>query len=189
MKLSSACFAIRSLKPLLTLDDLKIVYFAYVHSIITYGIAFCGNATNSKNVFIVQKRIIRDIINANPKASCWRFFKHLNILPFYSQYNIFSLLLLIVKNMHLFVINTKIYTINTRQSINLHLPSVRLTKCKKGVYYMGTEISNHLSHNIRELSNDVNNFKLVTKNFLLNESFYSINEYLDWSVKRNQNPM
>jgi hypothetical protein len=55
MKLNSACFAIRSLKSLLTIDDLEIVYLAYVHSIITYGIAFWGNATNSKYVFIVQK--------------------------------------------------------------------------------------------------------------------------------------
>jgi hypothetical protein len=41
-KLNSACFVIRSLKSILTTDDLKIVYFAYVHSIITYGIVFLG---------------------------------------------------------------------------------------------------------------------------------------------------
>jgi hypothetical protein len=46
--------------------------------------------------FIVQKRIIRSIMNANPKTSCRGFFKRLNILPFYSQH-IFSLLLLVVK--------------------------------------------------------------------------------------------
>jgi hypothetical protein len=39
-KLNSACFVIRSLKPILTIDDLKIVYFAYVNSIITYDIVF-----------------------------------------------------------------------------------------------------------------------------------------------------
>jgi hypothetical protein len=66
-------------------------------------------------------------MNTNSKTSCWGFFKCLNILPFYSQY-IFSLLLLVVKNMHLFVINAEIRTINTRQSINLHLPIVKLTK-------------------------------------------------------------
>jgi hypothetical protein len=99
-KLSSACFAIRSLKSLLTINDLKIIYFAYAHSIIAYGIAFWGNAINSKNVFIIQKRIIRNIMNVNSKASCRGLFKYLNILPFYSQY-ILSLLLLVMKNMHL----------------------------------------------------------------------------------------
>jgi hypothetical protein len=98
-KLNSACFAIRSLKLFLTIEDLKIVYFAYVHSIITYGLPFWGNATNSKNVFIVQKRIIRNIMNVNPKASCWGLFRRLNILTFFSQY-MFSLLLLVVKNIY-----------------------------------------------------------------------------------------
>jgi hypothetical protein len=55
-KLNSACFVIRSLKSILTIDDLKIVYFAYAHSIITYGIVFWGNATKSKQVFVAQKR-------------------------------------------------------------------------------------------------------------------------------------
>jgi hypothetical protein len=49
-KLNSACFVIRSLKSVLTIDDLKIVYYAYVHSIITYGIVFWGNTTNSSQV-------------------------------------------------------------------------------------------------------------------------------------------
>jgi hypothetical protein len=112
-KLNLACFVIRSLKSILTTDDLKSVHFAYVHSIITYGIVFWENATNSKQVFVAQKRIIRNIMNTDSKTSCLGFFKCLNILPFYSQY-IFSLLLLVVKNMHLFVINAEIHTINTQ---------------------------------------------------------------------------
>jgi hypothetical protein len=50
---------------------------------------------SSKNVFLAQKRIIRNIMNANPKASCRGFFRRLNILPFYSKY-IFSLLPFVV---------------------------------------------------------------------------------------------
>jgi hypothetical protein len=75
-------------------------------------------------------------MNTNPKASCRGFLKHLNILPFFSQY-IFSLLLLIVKNMHLFVINTEIHTINTRQSISLHLPSEKADQMQKGSLLYG----------------------------------------------------
>jgi hypothetical protein len=57
-KLNSACFAIRSLKLFLTIQDLRIVYFAYVLSIITYCLPFWGNMVNSKNVFMVQKKSI-----------------------------------------------------------------------------------------------------------------------------------
>jgi hypothetical protein len=86
-------------------------------------------------------------MNVNPKISCREHFRRLNILPFYSQY-MYSLLLLVAKNAFRFVINNEIYTINTQQSINLHLPSVHLTKCKKSVYYMGIEIFNHLPRDI-----------------------------------------
>jgi hypothetical protein len=41
-KLNSVCFAIRILKSFLTIEDLRTVYFAYVHSVITYGLAFRG---------------------------------------------------------------------------------------------------------------------------------------------------
>jgi hypothetical protein len=123
-------------------------------------------------------------MNANPKASCRGLFRKLNILPFYSQY-ILSLPLFVVKNAQLFTINTKIYAINTRQSTNLHLPSATLTKYKKGVYYMGVSIFNHLPQDIRKLLYNVKKFKFVAKNFLLKESFYSINEYLEWTEKKN----
>jgi hypothetical protein len=103
-------------------------------------------------------------MNVNPKISCWGLFRRLNILPFYSQY-MYSLLLLVAKNASRFVINNEIYTINTRQSINLHLPSVNLTNCKKGVYYMGIEIFNHLPWDIRVLLYEINKFKLVSKDF------------------------
>jgi hypothetical protein len=86
-------------------------------------------------------------MNANPKASCRGFFKRLNILPFFSQY-IFSLSLFVVKNIHFFTINAEIHATNPRQSTNLHLPSVKLTKYKKGVYYMGTIIFNYIYHEI-----------------------------------------
>jgi hypothetical protein len=169
-KLNSACFAIRTLKSFLSTEELRIIYFAYIHSIIMYGIVFWGNSPNSKSVFIAQKRIIRNIMNANPKASCRGLFRKLNILPFHSQY-VLSLLSFVVKNIQLFTINTEIYAINTRQSTNLHLPSAKLTKYKKGVYYMGVSIFNHLPRDIRKLLYDVKKFKFVTKNFLLKESF------------------
>jgi hypothetical protein len=89
-------------------------------------------------------------MNAKPKASCCGFFRKLNILPFYSQY-IFSLLLFVIKTMLFFTINTEIHAINTRQNINLRLPSVKLMKYEKGVYYMGTIIFNYLPRDIREL--------------------------------------
>jgi hypothetical protein len=44
----------------------------------------------------------------------------------------------------------------------------------------GVEMFNHLPWTIRKLSNNVEKFRIATINFLLKESFYSINEYLEW---------
>jgi hypothetical protein len=140
------------------------VYFAYVHSVIMYGLPFCGNAVTTNNVFIMQKRIIRVIFNVKPKISRRGLFRHLNILPFYSLY-MYSLLLLVAKNASKFVINNKIYAIDIWQSNNLYLPLVSLSKCKKGAYFMGIKIFNHLQQDIRKLLYDVNKFEVVIKKF------------------------
>jgi hypothetical protein len=51
-KLNKSCFAIQSLKSILPLDTLKIMYFSYVHSIITYGIIFWSNSPYSIKIYI-----------------------------------------------------------------------------------------------------------------------------------------
>jgi hypothetical protein len=100
-KLNKASYVIRSLKPLLSSESLKMVYFSTVHSIISYGIIFWGISTHSKLIFKIQKRIIRIIMNSGNMASCRDLFKKLDILPLQSQY-IFSLLMFVVKNKDFF---------------------------------------------------------------------------------------
>jgi hypothetical protein len=65
---------------------LKMMYFSYEHSIITYGIIFWGNSPYSIKIFRMQKRIIRIIPNSTKRASCRTLFKELNILPLQAQY-------------------------------------------------------------------------------------------------------
>jgi len=60
-KLSSAGFALRIVKPLLSPESLRIVYFSYFHSIMTSGIIFWGNSCHSNVIFRLQKRVIRII--------------------------------------------------------------------------------------------------------------------------------
>jgi hypothetical protein len=40
-------------------ETLKLVYVAYFHSIMSYGIIFWGHSTDIKKVFYIQKKIIR----------------------------------------------------------------------------------------------------------------------------------
>jgi hypothetical protein len=146
-----ACYVIRSLKSVISTMNLRTIYFSCVHSIVTYGIIFWGNSSDSYNVFKLQKRAIRIIMNVGNRISCFKLFKKLNILPLYSQY-ILSLLLFIVKNIEEFSMNSEVHTINTRHTSDLHPPSINLTKYQKRVYYSGIKIFSHLPHNIKNLS-------------------------------------
>jgi hypothetical protein len=74
-KMSSACYAVMTVKGLMSQETLKIIYFAYVHSIMEYGIIFWGNSPNSINVFRVQKRISRVIMNAKTRDSVRTYLK------------------------------------------------------------------------------------------------------------------
>ena len=96
-RLNKACYAIRLTKPFMSLDVLRSAYFLYVHSIVSYGITFWGNSSHSEEIFKIQKRIIRIIMNSSKNVSCQQLFKELNILPIQSQY-IFSIILFVIKN-------------------------------------------------------------------------------------------
>src|SRR5215469_5308018 len=179
-KLKTGCYILRSLKSCLLVDNLKMIYFSYIHFIIKYGIIFWGNSTSSDEVFKLQKRAIRLITNSYSRTSCRVLFKELNILPLKSQY-ILSLVMYVAKNINDFTINSDNHSINTRYKSNLHPPLLRLTKCQKQVCYTDIKIYNCLPSKIRGLINNKIQFKKELKKFLLQGSFYTVEEYLDWT--------
>jgi hypothetical protein len=56
IKLSRACYSIRSLIPFVSLKSLKINYFAYFHAVMSYCIIFWGNSPHSITIFKLQKK-------------------------------------------------------------------------------------------------------------------------------------
>jgi hypothetical protein len=112
-KINKVCFAVRSVKPFVSLEAMRLVYFNYFHSVLSYGIIFWGNSVHSKYIFKIQKRTIRIITNAGIRDSCRDLFKKLQILPFYSQY-IYCLLMFVVKNRNLFKLNSGIHGFSKR---------------------------------------------------------------------------
>jgi hypothetical protein len=79
--LSLACFAVRVVKPFLSQESLKMVYFSFFHSIMSYGLVFWGNFCHSNTVFKLQKRIIRIMVGIRDRDSCREYFRKLKILP------------------------------------------------------------------------------------------------------------
>jgi uncharacterized Zn-finger protein len=82
-------------------ENLRTIYFSLAHSIMMYGLIFWGSSPHWVNIFKLQKRIIRTMMNIDNRVSCSELFKKPNILPLQSQY-ILSLLLFVVKNINEF---------------------------------------------------------------------------------------
>jgi hypothetical protein len=61
------------------------VYYAYFHSIVNYGLIFWGNSSHSVKTFKIQNNIIRIITGCRSRDSCRALFKNLNILSLQSQ--------------------------------------------------------------------------------------------------------
>jgi hypothetical protein len=82
-KLSTACYAIRIMKPYMSQNILRMIYFSYFHSVMNYGLLFWGNSSYSMKIFRLQKCIIRIIFDCKSRDSCKQMFKKIQILPFH----------------------------------------------------------------------------------------------------------
>jgi len=65
---------------------LKMIYYSYFHSVMTYGLLFWGNSPDSIKIFRLPKVIIRIMIGCRNRDSCRKLFFNLEILPLSSQY-------------------------------------------------------------------------------------------------------
>jgi len=164
-KLNKAYHAIRTIKLFMSQNVLRTVYFPYFHSVMSYGIIFCGNP-HITNSFKIQKRIIRIITNKGNRASRENLFKQPQILTLPSQY-IFSLLTFVAKNRDLFSSNNEIHYINTRLNYILHLPTTNLTVVQKGVLLSASKFYNYLPIHIKSLSKHFKQLKYKVYPFLL----------------------
>jgi hypothetical protein len=115
-------------------DTLKMIYYLYIHSILTYSIIFWGNSPHNTDIFKIQKQIIQIMTKSRSRDPCKWLFKQLEILWLQSQY-IFSVLLIVLKNKDLYTSNQEIQNINTGSNTNLHPPVCSLTVFQKGVYF------------------------------------------------------
>jgi hypothetical protein len=102
----------------------------------------------------------------------------MEILLLYFRY-IFSLLMYVFNKKHLYTKILQVYNYDTRSANNFHLPITNLTKYQKGAYYTRIKIFNCLPNYIKDLANEIQVLKRTLKRFLLNNSFYSTDEYFN----------
>jgi hypothetical protein len=183
-KLSSAIFVIRSLSYLLSIKTLQMVYFSYFHSILKYGIIFWGTSTNSSRVFkLPEKKVIRIISGVGPTDSCRNLFKKLDILPLSCEY-ILSLMLFVIDNQNNFCSGLKAHGLNIRSQNQLYLPISNLSVFQKGMMFTGIRLFKRLPMTIQSLRKDRISFKNKLFLYLMNNSFYTVAEFLEYTMNK-----
>lgn len=178
-RLNQGFYVISSLKN--SLHDRNIllnVYYAFVHSALSYNIIVWGQAVDIRRVFIIQKRIIRLIFNLPYDATCRDTFKKYNILTVTSIY-ILKLLVYTHKNRLSYQLNGDFHDYNTRARNNISLAKHTREAYKKTPVYSGSKIFNMMPERIRGITSPIT-FKTKVKKILTNNVFYTLEEFLHY---------
>jgi len=161
-------------------NTLKMIYFAYFHADLEYGI-FWGDSVESKKIFQQQKRIIRFITGSTSRISCRTLFRKSEILTLTSQY-ILSLMWFLSSNLEIYTFNTSVHNINTRRKLKPHKRATRLTMYQRSVYYNSINIYHKLTDDLAELASNKKCFLLQLKKYQTNIPFYSVEEYFECTI-------
>lgn len=177
-KLSTICFTLYRLKNITNRNTLLSYYYANFFSRVQYGIIFWGCSYHTERIFKLQKHAIRNIVGISRRISCRCYFKELQILPIACLY-IWEIILFARSNLNNFLPNNFNHSYDTRAQNNLVIPIHNLSIYEKSPKYMAITLYNKLPNNIRQISN-LNNFKSSLRTFLLDNMFYSVEEFLQY---------
>jgi len=154
------------------------IYFAYFHLIMEFGIIFWGISVESKKILLQQKRIIRVMTGTNSRTSCRNLFHKLEILTLPSQF-VYSTMKFLSSNLDQFTFNSSVYNINTRLRLKLHKPIVKFKMNQRSSYNSCINIYNKLPDNLAYLIIKKKQFLLELKKHLITKPYYSLEEFLN----------
>jgi len=176
MKLSRVIYLLRHLKLFVSDTDLRMVYFALFHSVLSYGLLLWGNASNVSHVLIAQKKALRILSGADPKAHRKPLFVSFKILTVINQYILFCLLH-VKKNLNNYILNEHVHEHRTRNRFKITKPFTRLCKVQTSHESMGISLFNRLPVEAHRVS--INKFKICITNWLIANPFYDVQEFFE----------
>lgn len=173
-KLAKGLFMIRSLVGSVSPDILLCIYYAYIHSHLSYGIQLWGNVGYSKMIFVLQKKAIRLICGVPAQTHCKPLFISLGVLSLPSMY-ILSVLLYIKLNLNMFSTMADTHEHNTRHRNNITIKRCVFSSTQNSFEYQGIMMYNALPENVKELP--LNKFKMYLKKVLTKNCIYTLSEF------------
>ncbi|KAK9745125.1 hypothetical protein QE152_g7140 [Popillia japonica] len=177
-RFSSHIFLLRQIKRITTENIQLSVYFALIHSQLSYGVVLWGNSGAAVRLFRLQKRSVRIVAGAAPRESCRSYFSKYGIMTLPCLYIYYTLL-----EIHRYITSYKTqadnHCYNTRYANNLRIPKLRLTKSIKNT--TNVNLYNVLPSQWRSLHYSL--FKIRIKEFMLKYCFYSVDEFLRFDMR------
>lgn len=185
-RLNSFAFALKNLRKTVGVNAALLAYHGYVSSVLRYGLIIWGNSTDSDRAFIVQKKCLRAVFGAGPLESCRPILKEHKLLSLACLY-ILEMGVFVKKHPNLFskADSVNIYKIgkHSRDPTRLAMPRCRTAFCHKNTSRMAIKIYNKIPRIIRELPTNL--FQKRLRTWLIENCFYSINEFMNYNTKRN----
>ena len=181
-KLAMSVFIIRRLRYSVSRDYLKLAYFAFFHSFVTYGILFWGSSPRRNEVFLWQKRAIRLLSGLSFRDSCRGYFKQNNILTLPCLF-VFHSILFIKSHIRDFIKGSMLHSHETRNNQLLLIPRTRLSKLTKSYKIQGLKFYNLLPSDVKNYSYP--KFKSAIKNLLIQSEGYSLEEIEQYLIQLN----
>ena len=176
--INSANFALLSLRNIISIKNLLAVYYAYVFSILSFGIMFWGcDEKCIYSMFIIQKRTLRILNNFSPETSCRSHFRKLNLLTVPSIF-IYSCCVFKKQYPNLYNSHSDLHSYNTRNRDKVALPIHSSNFISNSSYYRSAVLYDHLPQILRNIKN-VTLFKTVLKKLLVDREYYDIKSYMN----------
>lgn len=175
-KLSKSYYAINQLKYCLPIRSVIDIYYSLCYSHISYNILLWGLSSDVNRVFIIQKRILRNIFGLDPRSSCRPIFVAWDLLTVPCIY-IFKSLLYVRENLSKFTKLSSLHGYGTRNPEVLLLPSHRTSKFECSPSYKGTKLYNQLPNSLKSLPKA--KFRNEIKKLLLAKCYYTVDEFLN----------
>lgn len=175
--ISSACYALRSLRDEIDIKHLKMVYYALIESRLRYSVQFWGNSFkyNCQRAFVLQKRAIRTMVRISQLESCRPHYINLKILTVPSLY-VLVLMANFKKYLHSFETDKeRQLREKTRRKDFKNKIKPKLSIVQHSPQYQAVRIFNMLPLDLKTVIYK-SSFKSKLKAFLLEKCLYSIDD-------------
>lgn len=171
-KLKYISYKFYKLNKILNINNLKTVYHALVQSVLQYGLVIWGAAydVHIENLFIIQKNIIKTILNRSRLYPTNLIFQDFNVFTVRQLY-IGVLLKYIVKNKSKFPkLNKNIYNFRPNVTEQFQIYITRLSLIRRQLIYTSSKLINTIPFDLdRKIS------KKSIKEWIKREYFHTLN--------------